>query len=486
MPKVSSDVAQVNVGWAQADITPSESVALAGQFFLRPSEGVLDPVTATAWAVDDGNDHFVFVSCEVVSVPNAFRDDIRAQLQGRADGLDPRKVIMHATHTHTAPTLPRQTARDHVAAELGVQTMPPAQYAKWASARIADAVVKAWESRSPARLAFGMDNAVVGRNRRWVNLDGVSTMYGNTDTETFSHIEGYEDHSIGVIASRDHNGKLVGLVVNIVCPSQETETLYQISADYWCETRKELRKRFGEDLFVLPQLSAAGDQSPHLIYDKKAHNRMLELAGRTQRQEIGLRIADAVERALKTLGDHVDSPMPMRHHVEVVDLEMNRLTKEQTQQALADADDWRKKYEEEMQKIEADPSLRDQPRWFHDASYFLGRMYWCQGVGKRYDQQESGELKPYPCELHVIRMGDIAFATNPFEYYLDYGVYIKARSKAVQTFLVQLAGQGTYVPSLRSTQGGGYGSVPASNPVGPKGGRVLADRTIEVINGLWE
>ena len=88
-------------------------------------------------------------------------------------------------------------------------------------------------------------------------------------------------------------------------------------------------------------------------------------------------------------------------------------------------------------------------------------------------------------ELHVLRLGELAIATNPFEYYLDFGVFIKARSPAVQTMLVQLAGGGSYCPSRRSLAGGGYGSLPASNPVGPEGGRKLAERTIEVLLGLW-
>ena len=85
-----------------------------------------------------------------------------------------------------------------------------------------------------------------------------------------------------------------------------------------------------------------------------------------------------------------------------------------------------------------------------------------------------------------IVFGDVAFATNPFEYYLDYGIQIKARSPAPQTFLVQLAGAGTYVPSPRSTLGGGYGSLPASNPVGAEGGGVLRDRTVELLREYWK
>ena len=46
-------------------------------------------------------------------------------------------------------------------------------------------------------------------------------------------------------------------------------------------------------------------------------------------------------------------------------------------------------------------------------------------------------------EMHVVRLGDVAFATCPFELYLAYGQSIKARSAAKQTFVVEQCG-GTY------------------------------------------
>jgi hypothetical protein len=58
------------------------------------------------------------------------------------------------------------------------------------------------------------------------------------------------------------------------------------------------------------------------------------------------------------------------------------------------------------------------------------------------------------------------------------------KSPALQTFIVQLAGNGTYVPSQRAAGGGGYGAVPASNPVGPEGGNVLAEYTLETLQEL--
>jgi hypothetical protein len=60
------------------------------------------------------------------------------------------------------------------------------------------------------------------------------------------------------------------------------------------------------------------------------------------------------------------------------------------------------------------------------------------------------------------------------------------RSAALQTFVVQLTGSGTYLPTKRSIAGGAYGAVPASTLVGPEGGKELVDETLAIIDSLWE
>lgn len=89
-----------------------------------------------------------------------------------------------------------------------------------------------------------------------------------------------------------------------------------------------------------------------------------------------------------------------------------------------------------------------------------------------------------PAEIHVLRLGDVALASNPFELFIDYGIRIKARSKAVLTFLVQLAGQDCgYLPTARAAQGGGYSAE--NYLVGPDGGQVLVDETVKQVNLLF-
>ena len=101
-------------------------------------------------------------------------------------------------------------------------------------------------------------------------------------------------------------------------------------------------------------------------------------------------------------------------------------------------------------------------------------------------------------ELHVLRLGDVAIATNPFELFVDYGLQIEARSPATQTFLIQLATNaqhhGCYIPTPRAVAGGvldnnpftNYSATVISNTVGPEGGQVLVDRTIEAIRAMWQ
>ena len=62
---------------------------------------------------------------------------------------------------------------------------------------------------------------------------------------------------------------------------------------------------------------------------------------------------------------------------------------------------------------------------------------------------------------------------------------MKARSKAIQTFVLQLVGPGSYLPTERAIQGGRYSAVVNSSLVGPEGGKVLVNLTIKIINSLW-
>ena len=191
----------------------------------------------------------------------------------------------------------------------------------------------------------------------------------------------------------------------------------------------------------------------------------------------------------------VDWNPAFAHHMERVELSRRRLSEEDIKtprkthhrpqlETVEEAfERLREEYRTMRRKIEEQPEVKEKRGWFND----ITGVYWRMGRASRVlDRFELQKTQPaVPVEVHVIRLGDMAIATNPFELYLDFGIQMKARSKAVQTFVVQLAGGGSYVPTERSVAGGGYGAIPESTEVGPEGGRELVERTLELLESLW-
>jgi hypothetical protein len=490
---------QLFVGWARCDLTPPRlPVRIDGLFSARLSEGVMDPLTATALVLDSGEDHVVFASLDLIAIPDKLRDAVRENLSRKVEGLDPQKVVIHATHTHSAPSVrtvvsddPKASQRFAMREEDGfpAAAMSSAEYRDFVVNQLVDCIAKAWSERKPGSVAYGFDEAIVGRNRRWVDHEGVTTMSGPIKPEAkekFLHVEGYEDHSLNVLSTYDANGSLTGLVVNLAAPSQQNES-FLLSADFWHETRLELANRHGKDIFLLPQCGTAGDIVPQLIaYHKEALERMHTLRQTTLRREIGSRIADAVDRILPAIAPTANPSPVLRHEVDVLELPMAVITEEEAREATELSAKSLAKHRTELQKLQENPAARLEPRWYAPATRAFNRGHWLRDAVLRHEAQQRGEARLYPAEVHFIRLGDVAFATNPFEYYLDFGMQIKTRSPFIQTFLTQLAGDGTYVPSKRSLQGGGYGSTPASNPVGAEGGQLLADETVARLRKLHD
>jgi hypothetical protein len=476
------------VGLTTRDVTPDRTVILGAQFKMRVSEGVDGPVTVTAMALStagpDG-DSVIFVSCDRGGFRHKWYDEnnflplIREAIRARSSDIDVNKVVLNATHTHTYPmTLIDQFGPEQEVLPEGVMTAKESM--DFTTERIADAVVEAWNNRKPAGVSFGLGTAVIGHNRRATYftedsgrragavVNGFTKMYGNTNDPQFSHIEGYEDHYVDLLYTWDGDENLTGIVVNLACPSQETEMGMKISADFWHEVRTEIRKRHGNHIQILAQSSAAGDQSPHRLWYKAAEERMLKLRGLTMRQQIGRRVANAVDEVLPAAKASIQTELSLRHIVRQIDLPRRMVTDDEAEQVRAD-----------LAKLEAEAKDGNN-------NYRIAQR--ARRVLQRHEQQKTSPT--IPMNLHVIRLGEIAFATNRFELFLDYGIRIKARSPAVQTFLVQLTASdgwnGTYLPSERAVANKGYGGSVYDYEVGPEGGQVIVEETVMALKALWE
>lgn len=459
--------AELRVGSAEVEITPPGPVALAGQFYTRISKKVETPLVAAAVALEsrDGEkvlDQAVMITCDLVAIRDGLQDRFRQRLAPRVPGFDVRKAFLSATHTHTAPVTVQDAFRYEIPKDGVVQ---PDEYVEFLVGRLADVAARAWEARKPGAVSWTLGHAVVGRNRRPVYADGTAKMYGPSGVATFRGIEGYEDHSVNALFFWDADRKPLAVAVNVACPAQDVENRYAVNADYWHEVRLRLREQLAPDLVVLGWIGPAGDQSPRPMYDQKAEARMRELRGLTTTQELGRRVAAAVLETLDVARKDVRADVPLVHRVQDLPLQRRVISEAEYQAARAAHEKWTKK--EKLTGAEKVHMNREKD------------------VIDRYEKTDT--LPPYAIELHALRLGDVAVATNPFELFLDYGVQMKGRSPATQTFLVQLAcNSGGYLPTRKAITAGSYSATAHSNVVGPEGGQVLVDKTVEALQALWK
>jgi hypothetical protein len=505
---------KVLIGWSSRDVSTTEPVDIPGQFHVRVSQGIIDPVTVSALVIDNGEDSVIFLSADIVVIRSCLLDKIRAKVAEFNPEIPVLKILMNATHTHTGPTTyggktelmsGSSTASSDELPDSGIEIASADAYQDFFTTQAAEAVVEAYVKRTSGGIAYGYGYAVVGHSRRVVYLDDLSkrsgavinstsgvsghaAMYGNTNDPMFSHYEAGADHFINLLYTFDAGGKLTGAVVNVPCPSQNSGGENRLSADYWNEAREAIRAKYG-NIFILPQCAAGGDLSPVILHYKKAETRRFELkygtdnpknvSGYFARKDIGERIASAFTEVLDWAKKDIKTALPIKHVVETVNLSKRLISKDEYKYAKTELKQLDK------QKFKEDGTPLEQLR---SNSILLAGRNRCRRIIIRYETQVA-EPK-LPMELHVLRIGDIAFAANRFELYMDFQHRMQARSPFEQTFIVQLCGTpgadgGTYLATERGEWGRGYSASMFCNVVSPQGGQELVEETVKVLKDIY-
>ncbi len=464
---------QLFVGCATADITPALPVAVTGQFHLRIADKAETPITASILVLETRKaaqtaDLAIMVSCDLLYIPVDLIEQLRQSVKKQLPALDTRKIIVNATHTHTAPVLVEDG--EYAVPKTGVTQVE--DYRNFFVKKVSAAIVTAWTKRAEGSVAWGFSYAVAGYNRRISYSDGTSGMSSKTNLPEFRNLEGSEDHDINTLFFWDKKGKVIATVIGVASPAQEVEGRAAVNADFWHPVREGIRKRFGQDVCVVAWLGAAGDLTPHIRYRQAADDRMRELRKLSRTDELARRIILAVEEAYNTVKEDRHATLVLEHKTEMLPLPERLVTEKDYNEAKAFVTN-------AENQIAADPKATDK---------MYRMMKWQQATIDRFDKQKK-QLRPlYNMELHVIRLGDVVICTNEFELFSDYGIRIQSRSKALQTFVIQLAGSpawGAYLPTEKAVKGGAYSAVIHSSLIGPQGGQVLVDRTVELINSLW-
>ncbi len=497
---------KLKIGWAEESIVPKKKVSLAGQFFERISEYVESEITATAMAVQADGDEMILVSVDVVKIGEPLLQMVRDKFAKLTDEVNPKKLMVAATHSHTSLKLGTPDGYKKQAELTTVKVLEeflpegkgykelvsmddsvltPVEGAEFITDKIALAAKKAWENREEAYYANEFGRAPIGMCRRVAYDDGSAKMWGDTNTANFVSMEGGNDSGIELLYTYDKNKKLTGVVANISCPAQILEQRSFISADYWGRAKAILREKLGEDIFLLGLCGAAGDQCPRdlvrwvnpetpiddpnvkrpNLLKRKADPSMYDISGCNR---AGKRIANEILSVYEEITELKEEAI-FKHKVIKLDLPLRKATISEYENAVRELE-----YYIDKNKDKESFNYEDN-----------ARMHVHAGTIMRYRMQQDTEV--YPIEYHVIRLGDISIVTNPFELFLDYGNRIKARSYSEQTFIVQLCcGGGAYLPTEKAEKAGHYSGYISSGYVGHEGGDLLVRETIKEINEMWE
>ena len=212
-------MSKILIGWAEESLVPSKRVSLDGQFFERISEYVESEISATAMAVEADGDCMIMVSCDLPSIADYVLDLTREKFAKICPQVNPLKIILAATHTHTSHTLGKPDVDNSTFAaikELLNEYLPeenqyeelvspnedvisPAEATEFVTDRIALAAKKAWENRAEAYYTNEFGRAAVGMCRRVQYDDGSSQMWGDVNTANFVALEGGNDSGIELI-----------------------------------------------------------------------------------------------------------------------------------------------------------------------------------------------------------------------------------------------------------------------------------------------
>lgn len=495
----------LRIGWSEIDITPSKKAALAGQFAERISQYVEKPITATAMAVSNDDEQMILVSCDLIFTTSNLVSAVRKNFEQNNLGIDPKKIILSAIHTHTAPAYPREEGAVSSASSRkmlekflkdGRKYIEKQSVSKnddiasgeeifdFLTSQITQVIIDAWSKKAPASFVNAFGRAPVGMCRRAVYSDQSAKMWGETNHSAFTALEGGSDTGIELMYMFDMHGNISGIVANLACPAQCVQHRLFISPDFWGEVKALLRERFGQHIYLLALCSAAGDQCPvDLIrwvepesdvndpnidrkypVNRKADPSMFDLKGM---KLTGRRIAREIISVYEDGLDACHSDIAFEHQVHMMKLPLRRVTPEDIKIAEKEINQYLNEKAGDVDYIDA------------------AKLQVHLGVLSRHELQETENM--HDTEVHIIRFGPIAIATNPFELFLDYGNQIKARSRAQQTFLVQLAcGADGYLPTKKAEYGGHYSAFVSSGLVGHEGGDSLVRQTLDVIHSLFD
>ncbi len=402
------------IGLAEADITPGFSTALGG-YRLRDSEGVHDRLHASCVVLATSDCKVAMLSVPVVSIGAEITASIRKGASAFT-GIGEHDILIHATHTHSAPVL------------AGV-------YKDILEKACIECISAADANLAPGCIGFASTTvAECGKNR--CNLD-----YGGMPV----------DPEIGIMMITDENKRLKAVIYNYACHCTVLGADNKLITKDWPYFADDaIKNAMGEHVHTIFIQGASGDINPGYSAGLSAVCAKIPTRTWAEAERIGNNIGRAVLTALKSI--EVNSEVVLKSRTGYIDLPTRTsypLSLKKAEAGYAIAGKKLAALKNSSRKIGIKKIERAEMAMFF-ASLVL------QGAKKFH----GGEWpKTVRAELQAIVIDDCAIATFPGEVFHEIGIAVKSGSPAKTTLIAGLSNTFEakgYLPTPEAFEQGDY------------------------------
>jgi len=405
------------------DITPRElPVLINGGVSERTADRVVDPLHARCLVLDDGTTQIAIAVVDSCLIPRSLLDEAK-KTASKATGIPTDRMLISATHTHSAPS---------VCACLGTDC--DERYARYLPGRIAEGIIAAYRNLAPARVgwAVGQDPKNVFC-RRYLMKPGMALTnpFSGTQNDLAQMNPGYlnpnairrlgpVDPAVTVLSIQTPDGQPVALLANYSTHYAGSPT---VSADYFGVFCEKIAQRIGagsaDPAFVAMISNGTSGDANCCDFDH------------ARREFDYFSVAEDVSRAAYEAYQQIQYydwvPLTMQHRL--LELSVRMPSRDEVAKA--------KEY------IAANLQDRKPRSWtevYARETVLLDRL------------PPTRELK-----LQAIRIGDLGIAAMPCEVYGQTGLTIKQNSPLKPTMNISLAnGCAGYIPPPEQFELGGY------------------------------
>ena len=441
----------LRVGAAPRSLGVPVGIAMGGYGGrMGPSVGQHDDLQVRALTLRSGDEHVGLVVCDLVALDPSTIARFRQGLASRSS-LDPDRVVVAVTHTHSGPTYGNMLAR--YAGQAGVK----ARFPEWEAdlpERMLEALRAAEASECEATLRVARGHAEVSVNRRLPDARGEVRLHPNP--------AGPIDPEVVVMRFDAADGRAIATLVAYACHAVTLcEDNVELSADFVHYLRQSLEAQ-GSGM-VLYVNGACGNLNPSRRGDYAAA------------EWVGSRLAQAAGNALASASVDGEASVALAAATGTVALALkpeNQVTAaaryvEAARLALS-RHSGRDDYEGRRLRAEVERAERQVGLAEALAAVLTQRL------------GPDGQLT---ARIQAIRIGPAYLVAVPGEVFVELGATLKQALAPAACVLVGYANESIgYVPTRSAYLEGGY--EPESSWLRPGSGEALIDGASRLARGL--